>query len=142
MNEVKKDLAQAEPKKKEKRMKKFLVLDNKGKIMLKPKSSNKYKKYNHYHEIDDEHTIVDFGNGKFVANNEAIPLLKALNNIGLRTRTHHIGKEEWAFISILLDKDVSLEIKHIFEGYADRTKYNGKKELLISWKKQEKTNTE
>jgi len=99
------------------------------------KSTDKYKKYNHHHEILNEHKIVDFNNGKFVANIEAIPLLKALNEIGLRTRTHHIGKEKEAFISILLDKDVSIEIKTVFERDADRTKYTGKKELLISWRK-------
>ena len=98
------------------------------------KGTKKYKFCNHHHELDDKHQMVDFGNGKFVANNEAIPLLKALNEIGLRTRTHHVDKEENAFVSILLD-NATLEIKTVNEGSADRTKYNDKKELLISWKK-------
>ena len=96
--------------------------------------STKYKYCNHHHEIDNDHELVDFGDGEFVANKEAIPLLKALNEVGLRTRTHHISKSKVAFISILLD-DVSLEIRTVNEKDADRTKYNGKKELLISWDK-------
>lgn len=98
------------------------------------KATNKYKFCNHHHELDDKHKVVDFGDGEFVANNEAIPLLKALNEIGLKTRTHHIDEQENAFIGILLD-NVSIEVKTVSEGSADRTKYNGKTELLISWKK-------
>ncbi len=96
------------------------------------KLSNKYKHCNHHYEISKNHKLVDFGDGEFVANIEAIPLLKALNEIGLKTRTHHINKDKNAFVSILLD-DVEIEIREIFERNADRTKYNGKKELLISW---------
>lgn len=98
------------------------------------KPSNKYKKCNHHHEISNNHKIVDFGDGKFVANKQAIPLLKALNEIGLRTRTHHVDDTKHAFISILLD-NVTIEIKTVFEKDAHRTKYNGKKELLIIWEK-------
>ena len=94
----------------------------------------KYKYCNHHHKLTKNHTIVDFGDGNFVANNAAIPLLKALNEVGLRTRTHHITKGEYAFISILLD-NVIVEKREVFEKDAERTKYNGKKELLISWKK-------
>jgi hypothetical protein len=78
--------------------------------------------------------MVDFGDGRFVANKQAIPLLKALNEIGLRTRTHHVGNDEYAFISILLD-NVEVCVKQVFEGQANRTKYNGKYELLIQWRK-------
>jgi hypothetical protein len=98
------------------------------------KASEKYKYCNHHHELDDEHEIIDFGDGKFVANKEAIPLLKALNEIGLKTRSHHIDNKEYAFVCILLD-NVKIEVKDVFEGDAKRTKYNGKKELLISWEK-------
>lgn len=93
-----------------------------------------YSYCNHHHELDDTYEIVDFGDGNFVANKEALPLLKSLNELGLRTRTHHIKNDgEWAFFSILLNDDTDIEIKTINERAANRTKYNGKKELLIRW---------
>ena len=95
--------------------------------------TDKYKGCNHHHELTENHKLVDFGDGEFVANKEAIPLLKALNEIGLKTRSHHIAKEEHAWVCILLD-GVELEIRDVFERDATRTKYNGKKELLIQWK--------
>ena len=98
------------------------------------KATNKYKYCNHHHEIKNNHELVNFGDGDFVANKEAIPLLKALNEIGLKTRSHHIDDKSHAWVCILLD-DVEIEIKNVFEKDADRTKYNGKKELLITWKK-------
>ena len=97
-----------------------------------PKGTDKYKFCNHHHEISDNHELVDFGDGELVANKQAIPLLKALSEVGLRTRTHHIDDCETAFISIVLDS-VEIEIREILEGHSDRTKYNGKKELLIKW---------
>lgn len=97
-------------------------------------ATDKYKGCNHHHELTDQHQIVDFGEGEFVANVQAIPLLKALNEAGLKTRTHHMDYEKYAFVSILLD-NVTLEIKTVFEKDATRTKYNGKTELLISWAK-------
>ena len=90
---------------------------------------------NHFHEIGDSHELVDFGDGEFVANKEAIPLLKALNEIGLRTRTHHIDGEEHAFISIILDTNVRAEITMVHERDSTRSKFDGKTELLIQWKK-------
>lgn len=100
---------------------------------MKEAPTEKYRFCNHHHEIGDKHELVDFGDGEFVANKRAVPLLKALNELGLRTRTHHIGDEDSAFVAILLD-DVNVEIKTVNERDATRTKYNGKKELLISWK--------
>ena len=99
-----------------------------------------YKFCNHHHEIGDRHELVDFGEGHFVANKEAIPLLKALNEIGLKTRSHHIGEGEHAWVCILLD-NVNIEIKDVMEIDAERTKYNGKKELLISWEKENNEKT-
>lgn len=99
------------------------------------KETEKYKFCNHHHELTSEHKIVDFGDGEFVANKKAIPLLKALNELGLKTRTHHIGNESNYFISIILDDNMTVEFKTINEIDADRTKYNGKKELLIMWNK-------
>ena len=93
---------------------------------------DKYKHMNHYHELTEQHEIVNFGNGEFIANKEGIPLLKALNEIGLKTRTHHIGEDN-KFISILLD-NCHIEIKEVNEIDSERTKYNGKYELLIQWR--------
>ncbi len=94
--------------------------------------TNKYRYCNHHHELDDKHEVVDFGDGEFVANKEAIPLLKALNEIGIKTRSHHIGVERQAWVCILLD-NVEISVREVHEIHADRTKYNGKKELFITW---------
>lgn len=94
--------------------------------------SDKYTHMNHYHELTPDHEIVDFGHGEFVANKKATPLLKALNEIGLQTRTHHISKTGDKFISILLD-NVEFEVQVIHENHSTRTDYNGKRELLIKW---------
>ena len=98
------------------------------------KTTNKYKHCNHHHELTDQHEIVDFGDGGFVANKEAILLLKALNELGLRTRTHHISYDI-CFVSILLGKRIEIEVKTVNEIDADRDKYNGQKELLIQWRR-------
>ena len=98
------------------------------------KQSDKYKYCNHHHEIDETYEVVNFGDDEFVANKDAVPLLKALNEAGLKTRTHHYAKgDDHAFVSILLD-NVNIEVRSVSERNADRTKYNGKHELLISWK--------
>jgi hypothetical protein len=99
------------------------------------KLTDQYKYCNHHHELTDDYEIVDFGDGEFVANKQAVPLLKALNEVGLRTRTHHIDDTAHAFVGVLLD-NVSIEVVDVFERDADRTKYNGKKELRISWNKE------
>lgn len=44
--------------------------------MIMKKPTEKYKHCNHHHEIGKKHKLVDFGDGEFVANIEAIPLLK------------------------------------------------------------------
>lgn len=95
--------------------------------------TDKYKHCNHHHELTDKHEIVDFGSGEFVANNDGVALLKALNEIGLPTRTHHIEKGGWCFVSILLD-DLQFEVQDVHEVHANRTEYNGKKELLLKWR--------
>ncbi len=101
---------------------------------MKQVPSEKYKNCNHHHELTDEHEIVDFGNGTFVANKQAIPLLKALNEIGLNTRTHHVDVDGHSFVSILLD-NAEIEVRKVFERDSTRVEYNGKHELLIQWKK-------
>ena len=106
--------------------------------MDKVKETSKYKYCNHHHELTDNHEIVDYGDGDFVANKQAIPLLKALNEIGLKTRSHHIVDTEWAWVCVLLDNVTSLEVRKVHEGDTDRTKYNGKMEVYIQWKKERK----
>lgn len=96
--------------------------------------TDKYRYCNHHHELTDQHEIVDFGDGEFVANKPAIPLLKALNEAGLRTRSHHVGSDGYFWVCILLD-GVELEVRTVNEGSSTRTKYNGKTELLIRWNK-------
>jgi hypothetical protein len=100
--------------------------------MSEPEYTEKYKDCNHHHELTEDHLWVNFGDGDFVANRLAIPLLKALNELGLHTRTHHVD-ETGGFVSILLDKDIRVEIKHVQEIDATRTKYNGRHEVLIMW---------
>ena len=97
----------------------------------KDSSTKKYEFCNHHHKIPNEQRIVDFGSGKFVADKVAIPLLKALNEIGLKTRTHHIDKNR-GFVGIIID-NADISISKVFEGHAARTKYNNKYELLINW---------
>jgi len=96
-------------------------------------ATEKYKEFNHHHELTPDHILVDFGDGKFVANKAAISLLKALNEVGLKTRTHHFTGKGNGFVSILLEDDVKIEVRTVNEIHATRSKYNGKKELLITW---------
>ena len=98
------------------------------------KKTNKYKYCNHHHELAKNQEIVDFGTGKFVADKPMIPLLKALNDIGLITRTHKHSGSGIHFIGIILD-NVGIEVNQVFERDADRTKFNGKTQLLIRWAK-------
>lgn len=97
--------------------------------------SDKYRFCNHHHELTEDHEIVNFGSGEFIANKDAIPLLKALNEAGLQTRTHHYEKDKGGFVSIILEDNIQIEIKTVEELDADRTQFNGKKELLIIWRK-------
>lgn len=97
--------------------------------------TDKFRYCNHHHEITKDQKLVTIGGNKFVADKKMIPLLKALNEIGLTTRTHSYDeKEHYAFISIILDRATDLTIKRVYEHAADRTKFNGETELLISWK--------
>lgn len=100
-----------------------------------PMPSERYKHCNHHHDLTPEHVLVDFGDGAFVANIQALPLLQALNDLGLRTRTHHVDGNG-GFVSVLLDGDMQVrtEVKEVNERDATRTKYNGRTELLISWR--------
>lgn len=102
--------------------------------MSRPKTTDKYKHFNHHHELTDDHEFVDFGDGEFIANKMAIPLLKALADLGLRTRTHHID-ENGGFFSILIDPEVNVMIRQVNELDSSRTKYNGLTEVLFYFSK-------
>lgn len=91
--------------------------------------TEKYLWCNHHHELTNEHEIISIDGNEFVANKKAIPLLRALNNIGLKTRSHHINEiDENSFICILMDNIHTVEIK---------TLQNGKQQLCIQWKQKE-----
>ena len=93
------------------------------------------KIFNHHHPITKEQCKADFGSGGFIADIEMIPLLKALNDMGLITRTHCCGHETGhSFVSILLD-NVEVEVKNVFEIHSDRDFKLGQKELLIKWQR-------
>lgn len=90
---------------------------------------------NHHHPIKKNQQTVDYGTGEFVADVERIPLLKALNECGLITRTHCYGHEtEVSFVAILMRNDLFLEIKNVSEPHSGR-KFEGEKELLLVWKR-------
>lgn len=98
-----------------------------------PKSTDKYTYCNHFHELTEDHEIVNLGDQDVVVNKEATILLKELNRLGLKTRSHHVGDNE-CFLSILLD-NTSIEVRDVNERDSTRDMYNGKKELLIQWKR-------
>lgn len=100
---------------------------------MTPAGTDKFKHCNHHHELTDQHEVVDFGDGEFVANKKAIPLLKALADLGIRTRTHHVD-DRGGFFSILVDKPVQeVSIRQVNELASSRTKYNGMTEVLFSF---------
>jgi hypothetical protein len=96
--------------------------------------AKKYLHCNHHNELTEDHEIVDFGSGEFVANKKAIPLLKALNDAGLITRSHHHDTDGEGFVTILLD-NVCIEVRQVNESDATRTQFDGKYELIIQWRK-------
>lgn len=98
------------------------------------KPTDKYRYCNHHHELTEDQEIVDLGTGPFVADKQMLPLLRALNDIGLPTRTHNYSEEGgFHFISILLEDHIDIEITTVKEVDADRSQFDGKKELLIRW---------
>jgi hypothetical protein len=102
---------------------------------MTPPPSDQFRYCNHHHEIGPDHELVNIGGCEFVANKMAIPLLQALNDAGLITRSHHHDTTGEGFISILLD-NVDIEVRTVNESDADRVTFDGKKELLIKWHKQ------
>lgn len=102
--------------------------------MKNKRVTDKYKRFNHHHEMTENHQLVDFGDGEFIANKKAIPLLKALNDLGLCTRTHHVD-DSGGFVSVLINgSGMRAEIREVNERDSTRTEYDGMTELLISWR--------
>lgn len=105
---------------------------------MEPKPTDKHKHMNHYHELTDEQEIVDFGTGKFIADKKRMPLLKALNEAGLITRSHCYGHETGhSFVGILMSEDVSISIHDAKETHSGRTFPEGMKEITIHWKRKD-----
>jgi hypothetical protein len=98
-------------------------------------SSIKYKHCNHHHELTENEQLISLNGDVIVADKKAIPLLEALNNLGLKTRTHH-ADSKGGFVSILLD-NVRIEVKQVQEVDSTRNKYDGKFEALIVWSNKE-----
>lgn len=99
------------------------------KLNVRPESEaengSKYEYCNHHHELTSDHELVNIGGNEFVANKKAIPLLKALNNVGLKARSHHIGDpSENAFVCLIIDNLREVEINDVADG---------RKQLVIQW---------
>lgn len=95
--------------------------------------TEKYKHFNHHHEITNEQEMVTIGLEEFIADKKMIPLLKALNEIGLETRTHNYS-EDGCFIGIVFDNYTQIEVRKVQELHSTRTRFNGKTELILMWK--------
>jgi len=79
---------------------------------MSTKPSKEYVWCNHHHELTNSHKVVEIGGNKFVANKKAIPLLNALNDVGLGTTSHHIDKQEDnSFIQISMKNIRAVEIR-------------------------------
>lgn len=90
---------------------------------------------NHHHAINDDQEFVDLGTGRFVADKPLLPLLRALNDAGLVTRSHCCGHGSGhAFVGIMLADGMSIEIRDVHEPAADRDTFRGGRELLIQWR--------
>lgn len=102
-----------------------LMTQDNDKTKEASEESEKYAWCNHHHELTDRHEIVSIGGNEFVANKRAIPLLQALNNVGLKTRSHHIDDpKDNSFVCLLMDNIHSVEIQ---------TLKDGTKQLVIQW---------
>ncbi|MCK5236914.1 MAG: hypothetical protein KAR06_08010 [Deltaproteobacteria bacterium] len=101
---------------------------------LEPRPTDKYKHMNHHHKLTPEQEIVDLGTGPFVADKPMLPLLRALNAIGLRTRSHNYNDETGEhFICLCLDKGLTVEIKNGVERKSTREDMCTN-QIVIGWK--------
>jgi hypothetical protein len=77
------------------------------------------------HAMKHEQELVEIDGQKFLADSEMIPLLKALNEAGLKTRTHCSGCEKGTpWVVIKTDNIEIIQVRN----------YEGCKEVLIEWK--------
>jgi hypothetical protein len=98
------------------------------------KATDKYKHMNHHHELTGEQEIIDLGTGKFVADKPMIPLLKALNDIGIRTRSHNYDSETGQhFVAICLDEGMNVNITSGHENHSTRDNMCDN-QVVIGWK--------
>jgi hypothetical protein len=89
---------------------------------------------NHHHVISDDQEMVDLGRGAFVADKEMLPLLRALNDAGIATRTHCCGHGSGhSFLGIIIADGMHVDIRKVHETDAARDTFRGETELLISW---------
>ena len=96
--------------------------------------TDKHKSCNHHHKLTEDQELVDFGSGEFVADKPMIPLLKALNELGLVTRTHCFGHEHnHPFVSILLENGLEMEVRKVSERDSSRDFPPGTTEILLHW---------
>ena len=95
--------------------------------------TDKYKHFNHHHEITDDQELVTIGGCEFIADKKMIPLLQALNDLGIETRTHNYHDDE-CWVGIVFDNCTNIQIRKVQENKATRTRFNGKTEMLLIWK--------
>ncbi|MGD9157200.1 MAG: hypothetical protein PVG39_02215 [Desulfobacteraceae bacterium] len=94
--------------------------------MSKLTESDKYKHCNHHHELTENQEIVVIGGDEFVADKEMIPLLRALNDAGIKTTSHCCGHEtNRPFIRISTKNIEFIDLRQ-YEGSA-----------VICWRKPE-----
>ena len=103
------------------------------------KENSKYKHCNHHHELTNNHEVITIDGEEIVANKDAKLLIQEMNRLGLKTRTHHVDSNG-GFVGILLD-NVDFEVKQVYEHHSTRTTYNGKPEILISWRNKQNNNS-
>ncbi|MCK5017990.1 MAG: hypothetical protein KAS32_13120 [Candidatus Peribacteraceae bacterium] len=78
-------------------------------------------------EHREEQQLVKINGKKFWADRKLVPLLRALNEAGLETRTHCAGHQEGA------PSWVAIKLRNVEELYIRKDEiYN---ELIIEWKK-------
>ncbi len=104
-----------------------------------PKPTYKFRHLNHYHQLTREQRLIKIGGRKLVADRKMVPLLKALNDAGFRTRSHCYGHETGrAFLSFLFDDSIQVSI-HPVREYPRKGKYKpGTMELMLHWKRPKK----
>jgi len=98
--------------------------------------TKKYRRFNHHHEIRPDQAFIKIDGQQFIADKKMIPLLRALNAAGLKTRSHCAGhKDIYSFLCLILDPETSIEIRPVSEIKSTRRFPAGTQELCIQWKR-------